>query len=102
MVSDVETPVPRPGAVYYFGRTVLRPLFALVYGARTAGRDNLPSDGPVLLVANHLSGWDTVLIPTAASRPVQFLIKSSLFTRPGIIGRLLRWFFSSIGGVPVL
>lgn len=102
MVSDAETQIPKPGAVYYFGRAVLRPLFAVVYGARTSGRENLPATGPVLLVSNHLSGWDTVLIPTAASRPVQFLTKSSLFTRPGVLGRFLGWFFTSIGGVPVL
>ncbi|WP_402842927.1 lysophospholipid acyltransferase family protein [Microbacterium sp. GXS0129] len=101
-MSEAETPIPRPGAVYFVGRAVLRPLFTALYGARTSGREHVPPTGAVLLVANHLSGWDTVLIPTAASRPVQFLTKSSLFTRPGPLGRVLRWFFTSIGGVPVL
>ncbi len=102
-MSESEAPaVPKPGAVYYIGRAVLRPLFATLYGARWRGSARIPADGPVLLVANHLSGWDTVLIPVAASRPVQFLAKSSFFTGSGVGGRLSRWFFTSIGAVPVL
>ena len=95
-------PAPRPGAVYFVGRTILRPLFWLLYRPAVQGRAHIPAHGPVLLASNHLSSWDTVLIPVAASRPVQFLTKSSYFTRPGVLGRVLRWFFTSIGGVPVV
>ena len=95
------TPVPRPGAVYFAGRALLRPLFWLLYRPRIVGRGNVPEHGPVLLTSNHLAALDTVIIPTSAVRPVQFLIKSSYFTGPGILGRLKRRFFTSIGGVPV-
>lgn len=102
MSESEAASIPRPGAVYFLGRAVLRPLFAVLYGTRTSGRERLPESGAVLLVSNHLSGWDTVLIPVAASRPVQFLTKSSFFTKPGLVGRFSRWFFTSIGAVPVL
>ena len=92
----------RPGAIYFIGRAILRPLFWLLYRPRIVGRENLPDQGPVLLASNHLSALDTVIIPTAAARPVQFLIKSAHFTAPGMLGRFRRWFFTSIGGVPVL
>jgi 1-acyl-sn-glycerol-3-phosphate acyltransferase len=94
-------PAPRPGAIYFIGRAVLRPLFWLLYRPRIVGRDNIPERGPVLLASNHLAALDTVIIPTAAARPVQFLIKSSYFTGRGVLGRFSRWFFTSIGGVPV-
>jgi len=93
--------VPRPGAVFHIVRNVLRPVLWIVYGWRRQGHRNLPAQGPVLLAANHLSGWDTVLIPLASPRPVQFLTKSAYFTKPGLKGRFMRWFFTSIGGVPV-
>lgn len=93
--------VSRPGAVYFIGRVILRPLFWLLYRPRITGRENLPATGPVLLVSNHLSSLDTVIIPTSATRPVQFLIKASYFAGPGVIGRFRRWFFTSIGGVAV-
>lgn len=91
----------RPGAVYFIGRAVLRPLFWLIYRPRVIGRENVPSQGPVLLASNHLAALDTVIIPTSAPRPVQFLIKSAYFTGSGWAGRFRRWFFTSIGGVPV-
>lgn len=94
-------PAPRPGAVYFVGRVILRPLFWLMYRPRIVGRGNVPERGPVLLASNHLASLDTVIIPTSAGRPVQFLIKSSYFTGSGMLGRVKRWFFSSIGGVPV-
>lgn len=98
---STPSPAPRPGAIYFVGRVVLRPLFWLLYRPRIVGRDAIPERGPVLLASNHLASLDTVIIPTSATRPVQFLIKSSYFTRPGVVGRFLRWFFTSIGGVPV-
>lgn len=91
----------RPGFIYFLGRLVLRPLFWILYRPRIVGRSNVPARGPVLLASNHLASLDTVIIPTSAARPVQFLIKSSYFTRSGVIGRFMRWFFTSIGGVPV-
>ncbi|WP_231562925.1 lysophospholipid acyltransferase family protein [Microbacterium mangrovi] len=100
-VPPTPAPVSRPGAVYFVGRVVLRPLFWLMYRPRIVGRGNVPEHGPVLLASNHLAALDTVIIPTSASRPVQFLIKASYFTRAGMVGRFMRWFFTSIGGVPV-
>ena len=91
----------RPGAVYFFGRAILRPLLRLVYGMRATGTEHVPLTGPVLLVSNHLASWDTLVIPVTCRRPVQFLTKSSYFTRPGLTGRIQRWFFHSIGAVPV-
>lgn len=93
--------VTRPGAIYFIGRALLRPLFWLLYRPRVTGRSGVPAAGAVLLASNHLSSLDTVIIPTAAPRPVQFLIKASYFTGAGPIGALRRWFFTSIGGVPV-
>lgn len=101
-MSAVEASgVAKPGVVFYLGRGVLRPLFRFVYGLQMSGRENVPRSGAVLLAANHLSGWDTVMIPVASPRPVQFLTKSSLFTAPGVRGKFQRWFFTSIGAIAV-
>ncbi len=94
-------PALRPGAVYFIGRAILRPLVRVLYRPRIVGRENIPARGAVLLASNHLGSLDTVIIPTAARRPVQFLIKSAFFTGAGPIGAVKRWFFRSIGGVPV-
>lgn len=50
----------------------------------------------MLLVSNHLSGLDTILIPSFSPRKVQFLAKDSLFA-----SRVGGWFFRAIGAIPV-
>src|SRR5690606_447447 len=102
MNEPASAQVSRPGWVFYLGREVLRPLFWLLFRTRRIGHKALPSEGPVLLAANHLSSWDTVLIPVATPRPVQFLTKSAYFEKSGPKGAFLRWFFRNIGAVPVL
>jgi 1-acyl-sn-glycerol-3-phosphate acyltransferase len=88
--------------VYFLGRAVLRPLFWLLFRTRRVDHRDIPGTGPVLIASNHLNAWDTVLIPVAAVRPVQFLTKSSFFEKSGLLGSFLRWFFTNIGAVPVL
>ncbi len=68
----------------------------LKYRPKISGREHVPSSGPVLLASNHLSAIDTILIPSFSPRKVQFLAKSSLFSHP-----ISRWFFRSIGAIPV-
>jgi 1-acyl-sn-glycerol-3-phosphate acyltransferase len=85
-----------PGPVFTIGRAVLRPLLRLRFRPRITGREHVPATGPVLLVSNHLSGLDTILIPSFSPRKVQFLAKASLFR-----SRLGGWFFRQIGAIPV-
>lgn len=89
-------PSARPGLVFTVGRAVLRPLLRLRYRPRITGTEGIPGTGPVLLASNHLSGLDTILIPSFSPRKVQFLAKASLFE-----GRIGGWFFRQIGAVPV-
>ena len=82
--------------MFFIGRAILRPLLRLRFRPRVSGRDHVPATGPVLLVSNHLSGLDTILIPSFAPRRVQFLAKDALFQ-----SRVGGWFFRQIGAVPV-
>ncbi|UOR02558.1 1-acyl-sn-glycerol-3-phosphate acyltransferase [Leucobacter allii] len=92
-----SSPAPvGPGPVFTIGRAVLRPLLRLRFRPRISGAEHVPGRGPVLLASNHLSGIDTILIPSFSPRNVQFLAKASLFS-----SRLGGWFFRSIGAVPV-
>lgn len=91
----------RPGIVYWLGRSVLRPVVRLLWRPRIEGRRNVPPTGRVILASNHLSFIDSVAIPVAAPRPVQFLAKSSYFEGTGISGRIKKTFFEAIGAVSV-
>ena len=73
----------------------------VVYRPVVEGLENIPTDGPVILAANHLSFIDSVVIPMVVPRRVSFLAKAEYFTGTGVKGSLSRWFFSSLGHVPV-
>jgi 1-acyl-sn-glycerol-3-phosphate acyltransferase len=68
---------------------------------RTEGREHVPAAGPVILASNHLSFIDSVVLRLAAPRRVIFLAKAEYFTGRGLRGRLMRWFFTAVGSVPV-
>ncbi len=89
------------GFVYSLGRTAVTPIARMIYRPRVEGRENVPRSGPVIFASNHLSFIDSIAIPVAAPRPVQFLAKSSYFEGTGMKGTLMRTFFQSIGAVPV-
>lgn len=82
-------------------RATLGPLARVLFRAKVTGKRNVPAEGPVILASNHLSFIDSVVITLLAPRPVSFLAKDSYFTGKGVKGALSRWFFQSIGAIPV-
>lgn len=69
--------------------TILRVLFAgftrLVCRIRVVGLERVPRTGPLLVVANHLSFYDPVLLGVILPRRIWFFTKAELFRWP-IIG----------------
>ncbi|HCS60662.1 MAG TPA: 1-acyl-sn-glycerol-3-phosphate acyltransferase [Microbacterium sp.] len=98
--SDASAP-RHTGATYALGRAVIGALARTIYRPRIEGREHVPLDGPVIFASNHLSFIDSIAIPVAAPRPVQFLAKSSYFEGTGFKGAAMRAFFQSIGAIPV-
>jgi 1-acyl-sn-glycerol-3-phosphate acyltransferase len=72
---------------------ILKPLtvvvMRLLFGLRSRGTEHIPAQGPVLLVANHVSVLDPPLVGGAAPRKVSFLAKAELFDIP-LFGGLIR------------
>lgn len=68
---------------------------------KVEGREHLPRHGAVIVASNHLSFVDSVVLRLAAPRRVSFLAKAEYFTGTGLRGRLVRWFFTTVGSVPV-
>lgn len=64
-----------------FIRLIVAAIVRVFYRIRTSGLENLPSDGGVLLVSNHVSYADAVLIALTCPRPVCFLGMASLRDR---------------------
>ena len=71
---------------------LLRPLLSL----RLVGEELAPRDGPLLVVSNHLSNADPILLEIAFPRPLFFMGKAELFRNP-----VFRWILHRFGGFPV-
>ena len=57
---------------------------------------NLPEKGGAIVVSNHFSGLDALLLTAASNRPLRFLIAKEQYQRFGI-----QWLLRGIGCIPV-
>ncbi len=75
---------------------VARGLGHAFYRVRAMGVDHLPKSGGALLVCNHVSYVDAIILSLASERPIRFLSYEGFFSVP-VLGWLLRGF----GAIPV-
>ncbi len=81
---------------YYTARLIIRLLLYLFTRWQVRGRQNIPRQGPLLAVVNHLNLADPPVIAVSLHRKSMFMAKEELF-RSG----LSRYFISSFGAFPV-
>ena len=75
----------------------LGPLLRLMYRPRAVALENVPTEGPAILAANHQSFLDDLLLPLVVpKRKVVFLAKADYFDK-----WYLRWFFKGANVIPV-
>jgi acyl-[acyl-carrier-protein]-phospholipid O-acyltransferase/long-chain-fatty-acid--[acyl-carrier-protein] ligase len=65
-------------------RVIVWLLIHIVYRLRVIGRENFPRTGGALLVSNHMSLVDALLLMSASRRPVRFLIFKDIYDQPYI------------------
>ncbi|MCK9259512.1 MAG: MFS transporter [Azoarcus sp.] len=67
-----------------------------VYRLETEGIDNIPERGPAVLVCNHVSFVDAMIIMAASRRPVRFVMDRRIFSMP-----LLSFVFRVSGAISI-
>ncbi|PIR19458.1 MAG: acyl-[ACP]--phospholipid O-acyltransferase, partial [Elusimicrobia bacterium CG11_big_fil_rev_8_21_14_0_20_64_6] len=80
----------------FFLRLLFLPLTRFIYSIRAVGQESVPLEGPVLLVSNHVSFIDAILIAMANQRLVRFLMLRAYYEMP-VVGP----FFRAMGCIPV-
>ena len=72
-------------------------LSLLVYRIRVIGRENIPEKGGAIVVCNHVSWLDGILMVMVSDRPIRMIAYSDYVEVPGIRGWLCRTF----GVIPI-
>ncbi|OLO13169.1 MFS transporter [Chromohalobacter japonicus] len=83
--------VPRPAL-----RLSIFVLIRVLYRLRFRGRQSVPARGAALVVCNHVSFMDALILGGGCPRPLRFLMD-----RPIYESRWLNWFFRIAGAIPV-
>jgi len=81
---------------YYLAAFLLKILFRLLTRWQVKGRENTPSEGPILVASNHLNLADPPLLGVSLGRKAIFMAKKELF-RFKVIGNFVR----GLGSFPV-
>ena len=87
---------PHPSAAERVLRLVITLFVRLSYRFRAHGLEHLPPHGAAILVCNHVSFVDPLLVGVATHRKVRFVMDHRIFRN-----RVLHWFFRTMGAIPI-
>ena len=71
-------------------------LTSLLYRIRMHGEEHIPDEGPAVLVCNHVSWVDALVLGGAVRRPLRFVMYYKIFETP-----LLRFLFETAKAIPI-
>ncbi len=77
-------------------RYVIKLVFSGKYRINVQGFDNIPSQGAVLMLGNHISWLDWAMVQIASPRPVRFVMHRTIYQR-----WYLKWFLDLFGVIPI-
>jgi 1-acyl-sn-glycerol-3-phosphate acyltransferase len=71
-------------------------LIHTIHRVKTIDTDRIPAEGAAVLVCNHVSYVDAIVIGAASPRPIRFVMDHRIFKMP-----LLGWIFRTAKAIPI-
>ncbi len=68
----------------------------IVYRLKVIGQENIPAEGPAVLICNHVSFIDWMIISACVKRPIRFVMHYSFMKNP-----VLAFFFKGAKVIPI-
>jgi 1-acyl-sn-glycerol-3-phosphate acyltransferase len=84
------------GQLYRAARVVIRPVFGALWRLRTVGLENVPTEGPAIIAANHASVIDSFFLPLVLPRRITFVGKAEYLD-----SWKTRHLFPALGMIPI-
>jgi len=69
---------------------------SVVYRVRPSGLENIPRSGPAIVVCNHVSYMDPIILAGSVRRPLRFVMWYKIFQMP-----LLKFLFKTMKAIPI-
>ncbi|HEY1686278.1 MAG TPA: lysophospholipid acyltransferase family protein [Tepidisphaeraceae bacterium] len=93
-----EQDFARPESLLYaVGRAGCRIFTTLYFGLKVYGIHHIPKTGGVLVVSNHQSALDPVLVGVRCHRPFSYMARATLFGK----NKFFTWLIRSLNAFPV-
>ncbi|MHC4552053.1 MAG: acyl-[ACP]--phospholipid O-acyltransferase [Planctomycetota bacterium] len=77
-------------------RLVVVLITRIVYRIKTVGIENVPIEGPALIVSNHVSWADSVVLGATQQRRIRFVMDRTIYNNPA-----LHWLFKLMRVIPI-
>ena len=77
-------------------KAILGPIFKIYYKPKVIGKENIPTNGPILIVGNHIHLMDQCVPILSTKRVVKYMAKKEYFDN-----KKVAWFFKTAGCIPV-
>ncbi len=74
-----RSPVLKSSPLLRCLQIVARPLYGVYWRIEAHGCEKVPTEGPVILAANHRSHLDSIILPYVTWRPLNFMAKKECF-----------------------
>lgn len=75
--------------LYQVLKAIVSPIYRLLFNVRVIGKENVPTEGGVLLCPNHLAAVDVISIGAVCPRQITCIAKKELFSIP-VLGGLIK------------
>ena len=75
--------------LYQVLKAIVGPIYRLLFNVRVIGKENVPTEGGVLLCPNHLAAVDVISIGAVCPRQITCIAKKELFSIP-VLGGLIK------------
>lgn len=81
---------------YKIMRAILSPIYKFWYRPKIVGKENIPTDGAIILAGNHIHLMDQCNVIISTKRKIHYMAKKEYFDNHRVA-----WFFRFVGCIPV-
>ena len=80
----------------FLWRFIVWVLIHTIYRIEKQGLEHIPKQGPAVLICNHISFADAIIIAGAVRRPIRFVMDYQIFKHP-----MMSWIFKLSRAIPI-